>query len=476
MTATDELPDLLGTSPADLTTPGPVADLTTARQRAERIRTDLVTYARMRQDIADAYAQRDWAALDYASWYEYLQGEFGQELQQLARSREDRQLAVGDLRGQGLSTRQIAAVAGVDAKTVRNDLAAAPAEVPDGRVTGSDGKSYPALQRQARAESEWEQVFEALEQLTGGDTWTRAMDIANVLGVGRWTPSLVTRRLNALQEGGRVDSSMDRATTGIRGTAWRPKRTAPEPTAAATAVTHWHCPNGHSWPIDGVSPNTCPTCGARGAFGQATAGTQNDPAGPVPTADDPPAAATSRDSRPEDRPGPQLPAGRDPQVFQTEPGEESPAAVATTGQPGTDHPIVLVASALPGQPPARAEVWEDDGKNTVVKVVYCDSRTGAWVARKRILGPAEPESGALRIAGSDAVEVYDHGLIHVGDRDLHLLAGRIDGDVPVAWLAVEELATERELLALNALQVQLLIQKLTAIHGWLTGEQLPDDE
>lgn len=293
------LPDLLGTSPSDLLIdPISWADLTTARQRAERIRTDLVTYSRMRQDIADAYAQRDWAALGYDSWYAYLDGEFGQELQQLARSREERQLAVGDLRGQGLSTRQIASVAGVDAKTVRNDLAELPAAAPAGKVVGSDGKTYPA------------------------------------------------------------------------------KRPA-----------------------------------------AATAGTPNDPAGPVPTADDPPAAATSRDSRPEDRPGPQLPADRDPQVFQTEPGEESPAAVATTGQPGP-----------------------------------------------------------LRIAGSDDVEVFDHGVIHVGDRDLHLRAGRIEGDVPVAWLSVQHHGEETELLALNPLKVQLLIQKLTAIHGWLTGEQLPDNE
>lgn len=453
--AVDQLPDLFGTAPADLAAADPrevTADLTTARQRAERIRTDLVTYSRMRQDIADAYAQRDWAALDYGSWYAYLQGEFGQELQQLARSREERQLAVGDLRGQGLSTRQIAAVAGVDAKTVRNDLADQPTAAPTDKVVGSDGKSYPAVRHVSSERSEWEAVFQALGECAdayGIGGWATAKAVAERLGLG-WSASIVTRRLNALREGGRVEQSTDQTVTGVRGVAWRPRQDPPRAAAIETVEL----------PADDVQPDP-----------------QTRPVGSAGSAHDPRAEPVSGAGTPRADRALNLPADRDLQESVAVPGEGT-EAVATTGQPGSPHPIVLVSSAVPGQRPARAEVWEDDGKNTVVKVVYCDSRTGAWVARKRILGPAEPEAahGALRIAGSDELEVFDHGVIRVGDRDLRLLAGRVDGDVPVAFLSVQHGDQETELLALNALKVQLLIQKLTAIHGWLVGEQLPDDE
>lgn len=65
---------------------------------------------------------------------------------------------------------------------------------------------------------EWEAVFEALPLPAEG--WATARAVAEVLGSG-WTASLVTRRLNALEEGGRVESSTDRAATAVRGRAWR---------------------------------------------------------------------------------------------------------------------------------------------------------------------------------------------------------------------------------------------------------------
>jgi len=140
--AAPAFPDLLGTSPADLidrVVDRPVATLDEARQRADRLRAGLVRYSEMRQDIADAYACRDWLALDYGSWYEYVKGEFGQELRQL--SRTERSAAVQDLRTQGMSTRQIASATGAARNTVAAELAQT--EPPD-RITGTDGKSYPA--------------------------------------------------------------------------------------------------------------------------------------------------------------------------------------------------------------------------------------------------------------------------------------------------------------------------------------------
>lgn len=162
------VPDLLGTSPADLAAriDAPQSTLDEARQRAERIRSGLATYAQMRQDIADAYARRDWVALDYGSWFAYVDGEFGEELRGL--SRDERPAAVADLRQQGMSTRQIGAAVGVSHEQVRRDLAQvsrdvtpesasdcapsapvepktdAPAPSTPEKVTGKDGKSYPA--------------------------------------------------------------------------------------------------------------------------------------------------------------------------------------------------------------------------------------------------------------------------------------------------------------------------------------------
>lgn len=142
--AAPAVPDLLGTSPADLAqldASAPVATLDEARGRAERIRAGLESYTQMRQDIADAYARRDWAALDYPTWFAYLEGEYGAELKRL--TRDERRQAVTDLREQGLSKRAIAAAVGADEKTVRNDLSGAENSAPDS-VTGADGKTYPA--------------------------------------------------------------------------------------------------------------------------------------------------------------------------------------------------------------------------------------------------------------------------------------------------------------------------------------------
>ena len=150
ITTPPSVPDLFGTSPADLVPHGDGHTSTAdeARERADRIRAGLPSYVQMRQDIADAYAARDWAALDYASWPEYVMAEFGPDLLRL--SRGERQEAVQDLRGQGMSTRQIGNAVGVSEGTVRNDLAKvrsdyAPEDKPaPERVNGSDGKSYPA--------------------------------------------------------------------------------------------------------------------------------------------------------------------------------------------------------------------------------------------------------------------------------------------------------------------------------------------
>lgn len=127
----------------------PPATRDEALVRAASIREGIERFARETvPQVATAYLARDWAALGYPSWEAYVRGEFGQALLRL--SRPERREAVGTLRMFGMSTRAIAGSLGVDAKTVRNDLAAA--ESPGGEksppapveVVGADGKQYPA--------------------------------------------------------------------------------------------------------------------------------------------------------------------------------------------------------------------------------------------------------------------------------------------------------------------------------------------
>lgn len=70
---------------------------------------------------------------------------------------------------------------------------------------------------------EWQAVYDALPGRDEG--WATARAVADVPGLGL-SASIVTRRLHALESGGRVESCTDRRVTGLRGRAWR-RRTGP---------------------------------------------------------------------------------------------------------------------------------------------------------------------------------------------------------------------------------------------------------
>lgn len=96
------------------------------------------------QLIAKAYQGRVWLALGYETWDSYLHAEFGAGPLQVPR--EDRTAMVTSLRDAGMSTRAIAAAAGVDQSTVVRDLRAGDANASPGeapKATGLDGKQYP---------------------------------------------------------------------------------------------------------------------------------------------------------------------------------------------------------------------------------------------------------------------------------------------------------------------------------------------
>lgn len=122
------------------------------------------------QLVVMAFESRAWAALGYRSWDDYCTREFGQA--RLKLPREEREEVVGSLRDAGLSIRAIVAATGASDQTVQRDLArcsdslhldpepaaaepvqvtprfkpgvAPKAEPAPKKVTGTDGKTYPA--------------------------------------------------------------------------------------------------------------------------------------------------------------------------------------------------------------------------------------------------------------------------------------------------------------------------------------------
>lgn len=113
-----------------------------ARTLTRAIRNDV---AELELKLVRAYQGRAWLALGYATWDEYIAGEF--KAAPLALPREQRPAAVQSLRGWGLSTRAIAPAVGVDRDTVAEDLRQLAENPPPNAdplppVTGLDGKTY----------------------------------------------------------------------------------------------------------------------------------------------------------------------------------------------------------------------------------------------------------------------------------------------------------------------------------------------
>lgn len=134
-----------------------IANVHDARARASRIRAGIGTYLTTLADVSAAYEQRDWEALGYGSWDQYVDGEYS-ELR-LKLSPEHRQKAVAELRLAGMSQRAIGTVLGVSAATVNSDLSGVQDRTPESKIKGSDGKTYASSQPpKAKVEPEPEPV------------------------------------------------------------------------------------------------------------------------------------------------------------------------------------------------------------------------------------------------------------------------------------------------------------------------------
>jgi transposase len=114
-----------------------------ARRLTDRIRLELKVKAEHDDTIIALIKQaRDTnvhEVLGYSSWPAYVAAEFGDIPLRL--DREHRRELVTALSGEGMSTRAIAPVVGVDQKTVSNDLRAS-GEESSSPVQGLDGRRY----------------------------------------------------------------------------------------------------------------------------------------------------------------------------------------------------------------------------------------------------------------------------------------------------------------------------------------------
>jgi len=136
---------------------------TEARALIERIKTNIAAVWEL---VTQAYTRRAWSALGYESWDDYCAQEFGTS--RLRLPREERTEVISSLREAGLSVRAISATTGYSAGTVHGELSgvqnrtpqptedrevqtddrlADPSDRPE-KITGLDGKTYPATPKQ----------------------------------------------------------------------------------------------------------------------------------------------------------------------------------------------------------------------------------------------------------------------------------------------------------------------------------------
>lgn len=114
------------------------------KQEAQEI-TNKIRKARenLAELVIKAFDEKAWVPLGYTSWDDYCKTEFKSGY--ISIPREERVKTVAALKERGMSNRAVASSLGVSHTTVKRDLEGG-TNVPPDRVTGTDGKSYPAKQ------------------------------------------------------------------------------------------------------------------------------------------------------------------------------------------------------------------------------------------------------------------------------------------------------------------------------------------
>lgn len=90
-----------------------------ATRRAQRVRDGVTSINDVLDTLVEIQERQDWMALDYKSWSEYYEGEFGPD--KLKLTQEERGRVIGALVAAGIPKRQLAKMLGVSEGTVRND-------------------------------------------------------------------------------------------------------------------------------------------------------------------------------------------------------------------------------------------------------------------------------------------------------------------------------------------------------------------
>lgn len=135
--------------------------------------------------VKQAYIERAWSALGYATWDDYCTSEFGAS--RLRLPREERAEVVASLQESGLSIRAIASATGLGRGTVARELAAVPNGTPDAEpiesevveeqvvvdhtdvpdnVIGLDGKRYRREHPTGQSQPRRRPITEAFRRVT----------------------------------------------------------------------------------------------------------------------------------------------------------------------------------------------------------------------------------------------------------------------------------------------------------------------
>lgn len=324
----------------------PAADPLTAqdaRALTDRIRLQVADLLPL---IKEAYNRRAHVALGYVSWAEYCDT----ELRGLRMPLAERQAATAELAAEGMSTRAIAGALGSSDATVRRDLAAtgATAAAPE-RVTGLDGRSYPAHKPKTAV---------AAATVADGGGGAGTVDPGTPEDPSNSARRERSRRAHQSVE--QRDEPMVWIATAREGVTYhlpaddgltackRSMRTGDQVSIGLVEWRHGGTPCERCWP---EPTSSTPGFDAAARLTPAelgiVPGVNDNPAGPTALADDPRAETVSGDSRPLDRPG-AAPVDTTAAEAGSDDGSDPAAQIAAVAEVAPDY-VRPAGTALEGE-------------------------------------------------------------------------------------------------------------------------------
>lgn len=173
--------------------------------------------------IIEAYHRRVWVALEYPSWDDYCESEFGGL--RLKLPREDRQEVVASMRDAGMSIRAIASATGASKSTVTSDVSqiGTPAESDIEKRWAKQGSGKVVAETAPQARDHLAKVIgiDGKEYAQRASVWLKPSDIPDP--VRREERAAYTAIIKAIRAVERVLPNMDTATSAAAGAqiGWR---------------------------------------------------------------------------------------------------------------------------------------------------------------------------------------------------------------------------------------------------------------